>query len=101
MDKKIAMALEKSIRKWKKNVTAESARDVLIGVDDCPLCELFYLSDCENCPVKTRTKTHHCHKTPYVEVVRIVNAAPYDKPTEALRQAMFDELDFLISLREK
>ena len=65
MDAKTLKALEGSIMKWEKIVDGKGIDD---GIDNCPLCKLFYLNgDCEECPVSKKTESYCCSETPYDE----------------------------------
>jgi hypothetical protein len=71
MDAKVAEALEASIEKWRANVAAEAPEDATLGGwSECPLCRLFWVdfaSECDGCPVSTRTGEDMCRDTPYVK----------------------------------
>lgn len=62
MNKKTLRALKGSIRKWEEIVAGEEVDD---GVDNCPLCQLFYWEDCKGCPVKETTGKECCVGSPY------------------------------------
>jgi len=57
-------ALEKSIEKWERIVDG----DLEFGAD-CALCELYFDSGCEGCPVGYPW----CDSTPHTEVRNIIN----------------------------
>ena len=67
MNKKTLKALKGSIKKWEKIVNSTRALDK--GTDNCPLCKIFYdfITFCEECPVKEKTKIECCKLTPYTE----------------------------------
>lgn len=75
MDHKTLKALRKSIDKWRENSRSECVEDVLMGVHECPLCEIFYhrtreiemLDACKGCPVMESTGKRYCNGSPYDE----------------------------------
>lgn len=56
-------ALKKSIEKW-KGVVDGTYTD--IGNKDCPLCSLYIDNECLKCPIREKTKSSYCERTPYV-----------------------------------
>jgi len=63
-----AKALEGSVRKWRKIVKGTG---VDMGIDNCPLCKLYYKPDCtiwsqrcKGCPIFIDTSMPACYKTP-------------------------------------
>ena len=75
MNKETLVALQKSIKRWKKFASRkEIVYHIGMGAKNCPLCNLFNLSrelheinsdPCKGCPVKKRTKKPYCYHTPY------------------------------------
>ena len=62
MDASTLSALRGSIRKWEKIV---AQKGVDRGVDNCPLCDLFYQGACIGCPVMEKTGLDSCDGSPY------------------------------------
>ncbi len=109
-------ALKESIAKWEKNAELKGA-DVRfskhLGIDNCPLCLLFYSYTqnriCGNCPVAEQGGTTGCENTPYGQCIRItdncdVHLRKLDSPakkaalTRKWRAACRKEVEFLKSL---
>lgn len=66
MKKRTIKALQKSIKKWEKNTLAEEPHQMLLGVESCPLCVLFYDNECVGCPIYEKNHKHRkCDLTPY------------------------------------
>ena len=68
MNSETLKALEGSIKKWEKIVESTEEKDR--GVENCPLCRLFYNDfsedeDCMGCPVKEKTGMYGCIGSPY------------------------------------
>lgn len=107
MEQAVKDALEGSIKKWEAIVDGTGYDD---GVDNCPLCKLFYrlgrLNQCAGCPVSRRTGASLCKNTPYGSFAIICekgatihSLGPVNKIAAiAAAQA---ELEFLKSLREQ
>jgi hypothetical protein len=69
MDRKTLKALRGSIKKW-MGIVAGTVRNE--GVENCPLCQLFYIGKnddtaCRGCPVFEETGETGCQGTPYVD----------------------------------
>jgi hypothetical protein len=98
MDEKTLTALDGSIAKWKEIVAGRGTDE---GINNCPLCAIFYYAGagCEGCPVSAKTGAPECDGSPYRdEWVHV--AGDGEKATEAAQiAAAQSELDFLISLR--
>lgn len=77
-------ALQGSIAKWERIVARTQSNH---GREDCALCNLFYDSDCVNCPVSAKTGQPFCKGTPYYTY-------SFSGKTEDAQR----ELDFLRSL---
>ncbi len=54
--------LRGSVRKW-KNIVDETGTDE--GVENCPLCKLYYDKNCKGCPVSIATGKINCDGSPY------------------------------------
>lgn len=67
MDARTLEALKASIAKWERNAEAEKPDKYLTGVNDCPLCALFYAKGCVGCPVRDHTGWALCDGSPYQE----------------------------------
>lgn len=106
MKRKIAKALEGSIRKWEK-IVAEKGSDK--GPTNCPLCTLFLpmseVTSCRDCPVGSSFKTDvDCspqfeawiehQQDEHLGEPNIVHCSECEKLARK-------ELEFLESLREK
>jgi len=101
MDKETLEALKGSIRKWER-IIYENGQDR--GVNNCPLCNLFYyqIPRCMECPVCKKTDRRKCKGTPYMdwfeyqeEFGRNIPNVIFDEESKELAQK---ELDFLKSL---
>jgi hypothetical protein len=57
-------AIEKAISKWRENAKGFAASELLIGIENCPLCDLYYEKGCKGCPVVSTTGETECRKTP-------------------------------------
>ena len=94
-------ALKKSIKHWEENL--EKAKQGALCNDDidgdkCALCGLFWLCDCEGCPVKDSTGEEDCKNTPYFDVDRSLDL---NETNEALIRHVEKELEFLKGLQKK
>jgi len=87
MKPKTLKALKGSILKWEKIVKGTGTNE---GPRNCPLCKLFWFSDCLGCPVKDKVKQSYCDGTPFRQYCRGRNI-------DSARA----ELDFLKSLLPK
>jgi hypothetical protein len=103
MNQKVRKALEGSIKKWEKIVNGTG---VDRGVENCPLCKIFYdTSSCVGCPVYEKTGAKDCLRTPYTAWMQHHwenqyddNFKVFDSKSTHLAQA---ELTFLKSLLPK
>lgn len=119
MNKKTKKALKGSIKKWQKIYNflkykrryTERTHNKLLhlesGINNCPLCELFYKIDdvtdsfgCHLCPVKNRTGYNHCKDSPYYEFRHRWYGLRYGSSLSNLKKYAKKELDFLKTLRE-
>ena len=94
MNNETLKALKGSIAKWQCIVDGVIVNE---GIDNCPLCQLFFdpfIDCCSGCPVFEKTNYFICLNTPYRFYVRAVNKS------ERIIQAK-SERDFLISLLPK
>jgi hypothetical protein len=55
-------ALKGSIEKWWKIVEENGADE---GIDNCPLCHLYWDDECVGCPVSEAMDSILCDGTPY------------------------------------
>ena len=62
MDDKTLTALKGSIAKWDAIADGTGADR---GIDNCPLCALFYNHNCDGCPVYEKTEYEDCQNSPY------------------------------------
>ena len=63
--KKALTALKGSIKKWEKIVKGTGVDD---GINNCPLCKIFWEVGCKDCPVSEKAdKFTCCEKTPYTK----------------------------------
>lgn len=61
--KRVLKAIRGSIEKWQKIIRGEG---VDYGVENCPLCDLFYQEgSCPDCPVNHDGNHPDCQATPY------------------------------------
>jgi hypothetical protein len=86
MDERTLTALKGSIAKWEGIVAGTVDDD---GPNNCPLCQEFYIANCNGCPVKEETGMTGCGGTPY----DYFDDPKYDRDIVAM-----DELNFLRSL---
>ena len=94
-------ALEGSIRKWEKIIDGTGEDK---GVENCPLCELFYYQGkrCNGCPVMIATGHQYCGRSPYSDWLRHAGDLKVDcATTPRLVKLARAELAFLKSLRRK
>ncbi len=54
-------AMEGSIKKWEAIV--RGGQDD--GIDNCPLCKLYFKNDCKRCNVYVYKERNYCRDTPY------------------------------------
>ena len=94
-----AATLKGSIEKWKR-VAAGTHEDQ--GINDCPLCKLFFMKGCQGCPVSEKTGQTVCRDSPYpvwgLAVMARVKQTATNKKLKKLARA---ELNFLRSLLPK
>jgi hypothetical protein len=62
MNKATLIALKGSIQKW-HDIAYHSGMDD--GINNCPLCGLFWTDDCIGCPVAIETMDTYCYGSPY------------------------------------
>lgn len=66
---KVLRALKLSIKKWETKTKLRNPREVsynFMSPYNCPLCKLFFFDHkCEGCPVKHKTGSRWCFRTPY------------------------------------
>ncbi len=99
MDERTLTALKASIEKWERNAQAEMPTDVLTGVEDCPLCELFFSKVCEGCPVAEAVNAIYCRRTPYGRADQLQRLwGGDDAAASDFHAAAQAEVDFLKSL---
>ena len=58
----IKSILEESVIKWRHAALLQRKP---IGTSDCHLCDLYYSTECEYCPIAIYTKSPFCAFTPY------------------------------------
>ncbi len=99
MDERTLTALKASIEKWERNARVERREDVLTGVQDCPLCKLFFSGSCQGCPIAEAVNNIWCDDTPYEEASNVLSDW-YDGEATAsdFHAAAQAEVDFLKSL---
>lgn len=90
-------ALRGSQEKW-RNIAKGEGRDG--GVDNCPLCALFFDADCIGCPVAEYSKRKGCIATPYVPWSDLCDDSMHYADTPAKKAAAQAELDFLLMLEK-
>lgn len=66
MKPEVLEAIRGSVAKWEGIVNGSGVDE---GVDNCPLCAMFYEGNCDGCPVRAKTKLSGCKNTP-IEVWR-------------------------------
>jgi hypothetical protein len=64
MNRLTLKALRGSIKKWELIVAGEGVDN---GVDNCPLCALFFDGGCNGCPVSEKAADDNCSSTPYID----------------------------------
>ncbi len=93
----IEKAIRGSIIKWVR-IYEETGYDK--GVDNCPLCRMFWkespegVISCDGCPVKECTGENGCRETPYDDCTEEVN-------DEEQKETVMDEILLLFSLLEE
>ena len=97
MNAKTLKALKGSIAKWERIVAGTGACH---GVDNCPLCELFWDRGCRGCPVVQKSGYRLCIGTPFEGVGRHLSDEGFARTTSA-KKAARAELAFLKSLLPK
>ena len=104
-------ALEISAKHWRKNLEHARNRDFCkmdISGDSCECCHRFYnspmnvlTSRCSQCPIFKYTCAHHCRKTPWAEVFRLIpNSTEEEKEVDMDKfiAAIEAECEFLEAL---
>ena len=67
------------------------------GPKDCALCQVYNnRSDCKGCPIVEQTGYPLCKGTPYDDYDNFLGS--YEEDIISARDAMVDEIEFLISL---
>jgi len=107
MDKIVEKALEKSIKHWEKIVIGENYSTT----DNCSLCNLFFINDCEGCPIKEKTGQVQCNASPFREFINHINLNHksfipvsnfhYQTYCPECKRLAREELEFLKSLRKE
>jgi hypothetical protein len=107
IDKIVEKALEKSIEHWEKIVIGESYSTT----DNCSLCNLFFINDCEGCPIKEKTGQAQCDDSPFREFIKHINLNHksfipvsnfhYQTYCPECKRLAREELEFLKSLRKE
>lgn len=111
MNHEARVALEACITKYAGILRGDEYR---LDVSECPLCKLYWWgANCVGCPVMKRTGRDRCKGTPYILLHKLAhNLSPYTRVIQLgrrgmwlrnllLRWAVWRELRFLKSLREK
>ena len=75
-----------------------SRRRIPYGIDDCPLCELYY-GTCNGCCIAEDTGLHSCVGTPYHEYEYILVMST--RVTKKLIKATKAERDYLADLEKR
>ena len=92
-------ALKESIIAWEKKLEADNPHQISLGPNACPLCDLFFYSNCEGCPIMVRTREALCMKTPYREADDALADWQYAHgKKEYFQEAAKKEIAFLKSL---
>lgn len=92
------IALEISIKKWEYIETLFSRGETIDndgGPATCGLCMLFFMNNCDGCPIREDTGKKYCDGTPYED---LHNEMGYFDPTAELIAA---EIAYLKGLRTK
>ena len=103
-NKKQSDLLKKSIIKWESIVDRTGVDN---GTKNCALCQEYYDSFCEGCPIyefKSNEDCHEdCHGTPYWDWVDLTekDEHPYKNTNDKTQKAAEKELEFLEMLLEK
>lgn len=98
MNSKTLNALKQSIAKWDDYTQATHRDEVMLGCFSCPLCHLFRVRSCTNCPVKKSTGKMGCQETPYEDAVDAKRIWRGSGARANFVKAAIRERDFLISL---
>jgi len=75
LSKRAEKALSGAIKKWTKIVNGNGVDK---GMENCPLCKLYYGGDCMSCPIKHYTERIYCMGTPYRSWTKHHNEAGHD-----------------------
>jgi hypothetical protein len=98
MTEQTAEALEYSIAHWERLAGNKADKRDELGGKSCALCQMFFFSDCDGCPVKTRTGYRYCSFTPYLAADQAADR--FGLTSSQFHPAAKAELEFLKSLRE-
>ena len=102
MHSKTLTALKQSIKKWERIIKKTGADK---GIDNCFLCQLFYINNsCIGCPVAEKSKIIKCKRTPYTKWDRHQKKTHYNETIiecKTCEKFAKQELKFLISLLPK
>lgn len=94
----VRKALHGSINKWKKIAVGEL---IDRGIDNCPLCQMFWGDDCKGCPVEVDTKAVGCRRTPYDDWIIEGGGVSSLANTRFLQTVALKEVAYLESLDRK
>lgn len=65
-------ALLASINKWRANARGPQFAPPLIGIENCPLCAVYFEGGCAGCPVAVFTGQTKCHAMPIADLTPAV-----------------------------
>ncbi len=54
-----------SLDHWRELTKVTRCGNIHIKADDCPLCDLYWVGQCEGCPVRRKTRKTLCFGSPY------------------------------------
>ncbi|MBW2968539.1 hypothetical protein KY314_00265 [Candidatus Woesearchaeota archaeon] len=101
MNTKTLKALKGSIKKWEDIRDGKGVDD---GVENCPLCQLFWWKGCDGCPIYEKTGKKQCNDTPYIEWIKhqgekhLQYSSPYKNRCPTCKKIAQKEVDFLKGL---
>jgi hypothetical protein len=57
-------AIASSIMKWRANALGPRIQAPVVGIENCPLCDIYYKAKCKGCPVYQYTAKADCKAMP-------------------------------------
>lgn len=108
MNSKTQKALLNSIEHWHQNLNililnhlsnSPLTTNINMTASTCPLCSLFFDSNCKNCPITINNPSHcACTNTPYIDAANWFYNGLTNHDYSLGYEVISNELEFLISL---